>query len=117
MPQIALVSDEHDDNVGISVVAQLLEPAGDVLVGLVLANIVNQESANSTAVVCGGDSAVALLASCVPNLGFDGLRVDLDGTGCELDADGGLGVDVEFVTGETTQKVGLSDTRVSDQDD
>jgi hypothetical protein len=117
MPQIALVSDQHNDNVGIGMVPELLEPPGHVLVGLVLADVVDEQGADGSTVVSRGDGAVALLASCIPDLGLDGLGVDLDGAGRELDSDGGLGVDVELVAGESAQKVGLSDAGVSDQDD
>lgn len=92
MPQIALVSHQHDDDVGISMVAQLLQPPRDVLVGLVLADIVDEQGADSSPVVGGGDGAVPLLASGIPDLCLDGLGVDLDGSGGELDADGRLGV-------------------------
>jgi hypothetical protein len=98
-------------------VAKLLEPPGDVLVGLVLADVVDEEGANGTAVVGGGDGAVALLARGIPDLGLDGLGVDLDRPRGELDADGGLGVDVELVSRETAQQVGFTDARISDQDD
>lgn len=90
VPQIALVPDKHNDDVGIGVVAQLLEPPGDVLVGLVLADVVDEERTDGAAVVRRGDGAVALLAGGIPDLGLDGLGVDLDGAGGELDADGGL---------------------------
>lgn len=116
MPQIALVSDQHNDDVGVGMVAQLLEPPGDILVGLVLADIVNEKGTDSATVVCGCDGAVALLAGSIPDLGLDGLGVNLDRPGRELDADGRLRVQVELVTGETAEKVGLSDARVSDQD-
>lgn len=117
MPQIALVAHKHNDNVGVGMFTQLLQPAGHVLVSLVLADVVDKESADSSTVVSGGDGTVALLTGGIPDLGLDSLGVDLDGAGCELDANGGLGVNVELVTGETTQQVRLSDTRVSDKDD
>ena len=117
MPQIALVSDQHDDNVGVGMVPELLEPPGHVLVGLVLADVVDEQGADGASVVGGGDGAVALLAGGIPDLGLDGLGVDLDGAGRELDADGRLRVDVELVAGESAQQVGLSDAGVSDQDD
>lgn len=115
--QIALVTDKHNNNVGVGVVAQLLEPSGDVLVGLVLADVVNEEGTDSATVVGGCDGAVTLLTGGIPNLGLDRLGVDLDRTGGEFDADGGLGVEVELVTGESAQKVGLANAGVSDQDD
>lgn len=90
MPQIALVTDEHNNNVGVGMVAQLLEPPGDVFVCLVLADVVDEQSADCATVVCGRDGAVTLLASSIPNLGLDRLGVDLNGTGGKLDTDGRL---------------------------
>lgn len=40
--QITLVSNQHDDDIGVGVIPQLLEPSRDVLVGLVLADIVDE---------------------------------------------------------------------------
>lgn len=88
MPQIALISHQHDDDVGIRVVSQLLQPSSDVFVGLVLADIVHEESADSTSVVCRCDSTVSLLACSVPNLCLDGLRINLNRSGRELYTDG-----------------------------
>lgn len=115
MSQIALVTDKHDNNVGVGVVAELLEPSRDVLVSLVLADIVNEEGTDGTTVVGGGDGAVAFLTSSIPDLRLDGLGVDLNGSRGELDTDGGLGVEVELVSGESAEKVGFTDTGVSDQ--
>ena len=117
VPQITLVSDKHNDNIGVGMVAQLLEPSCDVLVGLVLADIVDKESADGASVVSGSDGTVAFLSSGIPNLRLDGFGVNLDRTGGELDTDGGLRVEVELVSGKSAEKVGLSNTRVSDQDD
>lgn len=80
-----------------------------------LADIVDEQGADGTSVVRGRDGAVPFLAGGVPNLCLDGLGVDLDGSGGKLDADGGLGVYVELIPSESTEQVGLSDTRVSDQ--
>jgi len=71
----------------------------------VLANVVHEKSANGTAVLSGRDSAVAFLAGGIPDLSFDCFGVDLDRASGELDADGGLGVEVEFVAGESGEKV------------
>lgn len=87
MSQIALVSDQHDDNVGVSVVPQLLQPSGDVLVGLVLADVVNKEGTDSATVVGRRDGAISLLTGRIPNLRLDGLGVDLNRSRSELDTD------------------------------
>lgn len=92
MAQITLVTDKHDDNVGVGVIAQLLEPSCNILVGLVLADIVDKEGADGTAVVCRGNCTVSFLTSSIPNLCLDSLGVDLNGARGEFDTDGGLRV-------------------------
>ena len=89
------------------------------------------------------DGSVALLASRVPDLGFDGLSVhlgdnnvhgrvfggnqevdnylmidktNLDGPSGKLDPDGGFRLQVELVPCEAGQQVGLAHTGVADQD-
>jgi hypothetical protein len=109
MPQIALVAHKHNHNIGVRMIPQLLEPSCHVLVGLVLADIIDEQRSHRTAVVGGGDGAVALLASGVPDLGFDGLGVDLDAAGCEFDANGGFAVQIELVAGEAGEEVGFAD--------
>lgn len=92
VPQIALVSDKHDDDIGIGMIPQLLQPSRDVFVGLVLADVVDEEGTDSASVVGRRNGAVSLLTSGIPNLSFDCLGIDLDGSGGELDTDSRLGV-------------------------
>lgn len=117
MSQIALVSDQHDDDVRIGVVSELLQPPSDVLIGLVLGDIVNQQGSDCASVVCGGNGSVSLLSGGIPDLRLDRLCVNLDGSCRKLHTDGTLRVEVELVASKSAQQVGLSDTRVSDQDD
>lgn len=116
MPQIALVTNQHDDDVRVSMVSQLLQPPCDVLVCVLLANIVHEERADCASVVGRRDGPVTLLPRSIPDLSLDGLRIDLNRSRGEFDANGGLRVEVELIAGETAQEVGLSDTRVSDKD-
>jgi hypothetical protein len=116
VPQIALVSHQHDDNVCVGMVAELFQPAGDVLVGLVLGDVVDEEGTDCAAVVGTGDCAVTLLAGGIPDLSLDGLVVNLDAASGELDANGGLAVEVEFVAGETREQVRFTNARVSNKD-
>lgn len=97
-------------------IAELFQPACDVLVGLVLGDVVDEEGADGATVVGAGDGAVALLAGGIPDLRLDGLVVDLDAASGEFDADGGLAVEVEFVAGETREKVLFTNARVSNKD-
>ena len=55
---------------------------------------------------------VPFLSSSVPNLSFDALAVDGDGSCLELDSDGGLGVEAEIVPGEPPQHLRLPHRRV-----
>lgn len=87
MFQIALVSHQHDHDVRIRMVPQLLQPPHNILVRLVLADIVDKECPYRASVICGCDGSISFLTRCIPNLGFDGLRIDLNGAGRELYAD------------------------------
>lgn len=115
MSQIALVSDQHDDDVGIGMIPQLLQPPVDILVGLMFADVVHEESTDRTTVVSRRNGPVTFLASSIPDLSLDRLGIHLDRAGCELDTDSRLGVQVEFVAGEPTQQVRFTNTRVTNQ--
>lgn len=110
MPQIALVSDQHNNNVGVGMVTQFLQPPCDILVCLVLADVINKQRSHRATIVSGGDGSVSLLSCSVPNLSLDRLCVDLDRPGRKFDADCRLGVEVELVAGESAQQVGFTDT-------
>jgi len=87
---VALVTNKHNDNVRIGVVAKFLEPAGNIGVRRVLGNIIDEESAHRTAVVGGCDCPIAFLTSSVPDLRLNRLAVYVDGTSGELNANGRL---------------------------
>lgn len=110
MSQIALVSYEHDHNVRVCMVSELLQPPRDVVICLMLADVVDKKSTDRSSVVCRCDCAISLLTCCVPYLCLDRLCVDLDRSGCELDSDRRLGIEIEFVSCETAQQVGFADT-------
>jgi hypothetical protein len=113
MPQIALVAHQHNHNIRVRMIPELLQPPSHILISLVLADIIDKERADGSTVVGRGDGTVALLTRGVPDLGLDGLAVDLDGASREFDADGGFAVEVEFVAGESGEQVGFSDAGVA----
>lgn len=117
MSQIGLVSHQHYDNVAISVIPQLLQPSCNILERLELADVIDEQSSDGTAIISRCDGAVAFLASRVPDLGLDCLGVDLDAARRKLYANCGFAVKVEFVAGESREKVGFADPGVTDQDD
>ena len=51
MPQIALVSNQHDHNVRIGMVPQLFQPSLYILVCLMLRDVVDEKGTDSAAVV------------------------------------------------------------------
>lgn len=51
VPQIALVAHQHDDNVVIRMIPQLLQPAFHILVSQMLCDVIDQKSTNCTPVV------------------------------------------------------------------
>ena len=93
---------------------EFLEPAADVVEGGAAGDVVDEEGAEGAAVVGGGDGAEALLAGGVPDLGLDVLAVDVHALRLELDADGGLGVEIELVAGVAGQQVALPHRAVPD---
>lgn len=61
------------------------------------------------------DGPVALQSSRVPDLGFDGILVQLNSPCAELNADGGATVVSELIFCEAGQKVALSYARLAYQ--
>lgn len=51
VPQVTLVAHQHDDNVVIRVIPQLLQPALHILVSQMLCDVIDQKSSNCTPVV------------------------------------------------------------------
>lgn len=68
MSQIALVTHQHDDDIGIGVISQLLQPPRHILIGGVLANVVNEQCTDGSAIVGRRDRPIALLTCRVPDL-------------------------------------------------
>lgn len=77
MPQVALVTDQHDDDVLVGMIAQLSQPPLYILVGQMLGNVVDQQGTDSTPVVGRRNSTVTLLTGGVPDLSLDYFVVDL----------------------------------------
>ena len=63
LDEVDLVADDHDDNVWLGVVAQVLEPLGAVLEGLRLGHVIHQQRTHRTPVVRTRYRTVTLLTS------------------------------------------------------
>lgn len=90
MSQIAFVSDQHNDDVGIRMIPKLFQPPSNIIVCLVFADIVDEQCTNSTPVVGGRNGTISLLACSIPDLSLDGFGVDLDRSRREFDTDRGF---------------------------
>lgn len=66
--EIGLVACHHYDDVRVGVVPQLAQPPLDVVKGLPLGNVVDQECPHGSSVVSAGYRSVPLLTRCVPYL-------------------------------------------------
>lgn len=100
MPQITLISNQHNDNIGIRVIPQFFQPPLHILICLVLADIINQQSTHCSTIVRRCNGTVTLLAGRIPDLRLDSLGVNLYGASCKLNTNRRFGVEVEFVPGE-----------------
>lgn len=57
----------------------------------------------------------APLHTCIPYLSLDRLIVYLDTTCCELNTNSTFGFEIEFITSETSQKVGFANAGITNQ--
>ena len=85
------------------------QPVLNVVEGLLLGDVVDQESANSTAVVGARDGSEVLLSCGVPDLQLDVLVVYLDGLGPEFHPDGDIVRETCLVLDELQHNARLSD--------
>lgn len=100
MPQITLISNQHNDYISIRVIPQFFQPSLHILICLMLADIINKQSTHCATIVRRRNGTVTLLARCIPDLRLDGFGVNLYGAGCKLNTNRGFGVEIEFVSGE-----------------
>mmetsp|Transcript_36305 Transcript_36305/g.85696 ORF Transcript_36305/g.85696 Transcript_36305/m.85696 type:complete len:230 (+) Transcript_36305:105-794(+) len=113
--QVALVTDQQLVDILRRVPLDLVQPGLDMLEGLGVGSVVDDDDAVRAAVVAARDRTETLLARRVPNLQLDRLAIQLDGADFKVDANGAdvaLGV---RVVGEAQQQAGLAHTRVADQ--
>lgn len=78
MLQIRLIPDEHDHDVRISVITELLEPSGHIYVGAVLCDVVYEKGTNCSSVVTvgrGGSEQQKFPGGGVPRCKVDRARV------------------------------------------
>lgn len=115
--EVALVAHHQAHHVLVPVVLELLQPLLQVFEGGGPSDVVDQQGPHCSSIVGASHRPVPFLASRVPDLHLNGLAVNLDDFGGELDPDGGFAFEVELVFGESRDDVGLPHSRVPHQDD
>jgi hypothetical protein len=116
LAHVEFIADEHDDDVGLSVLLHFVNPLLDGLESGHLHYVVDDERADGLAVVGAGDGTEALLAGGIPNLSLDGAaRAEGHGLGGELDADGRVLVFREGIAYVSGENVRLADPGVPHQ--
>ena len=93
----------------------LLKPVIKILKSLLLEQVKYQNNAFSPLVVCICDSAVALLASSVPNLELDFTSLQLEGSESEVNSDSGGIVLNKVIIRKPYQDTRLADTTVAQE--
>lgn len=88
MLEIGFVANEHDDDVGIGVVPEFLEPPADIFKSGGLCDIIDKEGSEGTAIVGTGNGPVAFLSGSIPYLRFHSSSLNL--------ANGSSGVDQHY---------------------
>jgi hypothetical protein len=117
MLEVALVAQDHDLDILLAVLSQLLEPVVHIFERFSPSDIVDDYRAMRILVISAGDSSVLFLASSVPKLRLDCFVIDLHVMSGEIDAYCVSGILFEGISGEPAQEVGLADARVADQYD
>ena len=85
--EIGFVTDEKLDDVLVSVLIDFSEPVFDILKGLSVGDVVNENNSVGAFVVRGGDGFKSLLSGSVPYLELDGVSSSFEGSDLEIDAD------------------------------
>ena len=83
---VSLVGDEELGDIFGSVGLNLLDPVADVVEGVLIATVINQDDAHGALIVRLSDGSEPLLSCSVPHLKFDHLVVNVDRLDLEINA-------------------------------
>ena len=98
--EIRLISHQHNSNVLVSIVFELVEPFLNALKCLLLCDVVNEQGTNGSSIISTRDSSVPLLPCSVPDLSFDDFAIALNTLRSKLNTNRCLTLEVEFILGE-----------------
>ena len=100
-----------------SVTLDLFNPTGDVLEGLFIIDGISKDDSSSSFVVGLSDISESFLSGGVPDLKFDFRIINVDCFEFEVDSDSGYIAVFEDSIAEFGEKVGFTDSTVTDDDD
>lgn len=86
---VALVTDKNLVDAGRCMLFNVGEPGPDVVEGLFVCNVIDQQDTHGTSVVSGSDGSETFLPSSIPNLQLDSLPIELDCSDLKVNTDGG----------------------------
>lgn len=107
--QVVLISNQHNDHVGLSMLTGFLQPSRQMLKGVSPSNVVDQEGSRRAAVVTTGDTSEGFLSRGIPDLQLDELVVQVDHAGTKFDPDCQVMDGLESLVGELQQQTRLAD--------
>ena len=87
--QVGLVADQQLDHILVAVLVDFSQPVLDVLEGLPVGDVIDEDDPVGSLVVGGSDGLEPLLASSVPDLELHGTATGLERPDLEVDSDGG----------------------------
>lgn len=86
--QVALVADKQLHNILIAELVDLGQPVLDILEGLTVCDIIDEDDSVGTLVVWGGDGLKSLLSCSIPDLKLDSAAVEIERANLEVNTDG-----------------------------
>jgi hypothetical protein len=114
--KIIFVCNYDDLDVGLGMIINFLKPSINIFKRLFIEHVEHKHDSIRTFVVCVGDGAVPLLASCIPNLKLKFLTTMSEWSESEINPDSRHVVLVELIVGKPDEQAALPDTGVSQQD-
>ena len=116
IPQISLITDEHDAHIPPRILPRLLQPSPQMIKSVPPSNIVNQKRPSRPPIITPSNTPKALLPRRVPYLQLNRAAVDRDHAGTELHPYSQIMDRLKTLVGELEEEAGLADACVADYD-
>ena len=114
--EITLISNEHDDHVGVSILSCLFQPACQMVECFPSCYIIDQEGTSRAAVIRSGDATKRFLPGSVPDLQLDVFVVNRNHARTKLNTDSQVVDRLKSLVRKLQEKARLADTCVANDD-